>query len=84
MGKPDLFPYAESGATIGVYKEEDIVPATKNALFDEEMKNKLAGARKKFVYEHAYLQDGKASKRVADLIIQLIEKNKDYKGDKIK
>lgn len=79
-GKPDLFPYAESGAAIGVYKEEDLVPAIKNTLFNEEIKTKIAQERKKFVYEHAYLQDGKASKRVADLIIQLIQKNNSLKN----
>lgn len=79
-GKPDIFPYAQSGAAIGVYIEEDLVPAIKNTLFNEEMKKKIAQERKKFVYEHAYLQDGKASKRVADLIIQLIQKNNSLKN----
>lgn len=77
MERPDVFPYAESGAAIGVYRKENLVEAIRNSLFDGEIKSKLAEKRKKFVYEHAYLQDGKASKRVADLIIQLIQKNKE-------
>ena len=80
-GKPDLFPYAESGAAIGVYKEEDLVQAIRDALYNEATRKKLKEARKKFVYEHAYIQDGKASKRVANLIIQLIEDSKRRKNE---
>jgi glycosyltransferase involved in cell wall biosynthesis len=78
-GKPDLMPYAKSGAAIGVYKEEDLVPAIRDALYSEVTRKKLKEARKKFVYEHAYIQDGKASERVANLIIQLMKGNMDYK-----
>lgn len=80
-GKPDLFPYAESGAAIGVYKGEDLVPAISDALYNEAIRKRLAEARKKFVYEYAYLQDGKASKGVADLIIQLIEESRGEKNE---
>lgn len=68
--------YAESGAAIGVYKEEDLVPAIKNALYDENIRKQLAEGRKKFVYEHVYKQDGKASKRVVDLVMQMIKESK--------
>jgi predicted glycosyltransferase len=71
--QPDYVPYAESAAAIGVYKEEDLLPAIRDTLYNEEISKRLADARKKFVYEHAYIQDGKASKRVADLIVQMIE-----------
>ena len=80
-GKPDGFPYAKSGAAIGVYKGEDLVQAIKDALYNEENCKKLTKERKKFVYEHAYIQDGKASKRVANLIIQLIEESKKRKDE---
>jgi predicted glycosyltransferase len=68
MNIPDRMPYAESGAALGVYSAEDIAPAIKKAMYDEEIKKKLETGRKKFVYEQAYLIDGKASRRVADLI----------------
>ena len=51
----------------------DIAPAIKDVLYNKEVLQRLADARKKFVYEHAYIQDGKASERVGDLIIQMIE-----------
>ena len=47
---------------------EDIISAIKDALYNKEVLQRLADARKKFVYEHAYIQDGKASERVVDLI----------------
>ena len=73
LGPKDPLGYAESGAAIGVYKEDDLVHAIENALYNEEVRKKLAKARKKFIYEHAYKQDGKASKRVVDLVMQMIK-----------
>lgn len=77
----DLVPYAKSGASLPVYREEDIAPAIKDALYNEEVRKKLAEARRKFVYEYAYLQDGQASKRVADLIVQMIEESRKAKSE---
>jgi hypothetical protein len=57
---------------------EDIPLAINDALYNGEVLQRLAGARKKFVYEHAYIQDGKATNRVADLIEKMIEEEKKY------
>lgn len=75
-GQPDVMPFASSGATIGVYKEEEIVPTIKAALCDENIRNSLAERRKEFIYKYAYLQDGKAASRVAELVMQLCEKHR--------
>jgi len=80
----DLFgglgsPYVQSGAAISVSKKEDIAPAIKRAIYNEEFGKKLAQARGKFVYDHAYIQDGQASKRVADLIIRMAKEAKKAK-----
>lgn len=75
-GKPDELPYVERSAAIGVYREEDLVPAIKAALYNEEVRAKLAQARKNFVYDYAYLQDGQAAKRVVNLIMQMLEDSK--------
>ena len=71
-----IIPYVESGAALGVYKEEDLIINIKNTLYDKEIKEKLKKAREKFVYEHAYLQDGKATERVCDLIEDMIKNEK--------
>jgi hypothetical protein len=69
-GEPDAMPYVEKGIALGVYKKEDLVSAIKDALYNGKIREKLAEGRDKFVYEFAYVQDGKASERVANLIIQ--------------
>ena len=74
-GREDIQPYAKSGAAIGVYKAEDLVPAVKKTLYEPEMKKQLEKNRKEYVSYHVYLQDGKASKRVADLITQMIKES---------
>ncbi len=71
--RPDPMPYVERGIAIGVYEVADLMQAIKDALYNEEASKRLAEARKKFVYEHAYLQDGRASERVVNLITQMIE-----------
>jgi CDP-glycerol glycerophosphotransferase (TagB/SpsB family) len=73
-GEPDPMPYVEKSVALGVYKKEDLVPTIRKILYDEKIREKLAKQREKFVYEYAYIQDGKASERVANLILDLIEK----------
>jgi hypothetical protein len=68
--------YISSGVALNVTKYEDIVPAIKDALHNDEIVENLADARKVFTYQHTYHRDGKASKRVADLAISMIENNK--------
>lgn len=72
-GKPDPMPYASSGAAIGVYKKEDLIPAMKNVLSDTRTREELANQRRAFVLEHAYKPDGRASRRVAEVIARLIQ-----------
>ena len=73
--------YVSSGIAIEVRKLDELIPAIKDALYNEEVSKRLAEARKNFIYEHAYIQDGKASKRVVDLIIQMIEESKEKKDE---
>ena len=68
--------YVSCGIALEVKNLDELIPAIKDALYNEEVRARLAEARKKFVYQHAYLQDGQASKRVADLIIQMIEESR--------
>jgi glycosyltransferase involved in cell wall biosynthesis len=78
-GKPDVMPYVEKGIALGVYRKEDLIPAIKDALHNREAREKLARCREKFVYEYAYIQDGRASERVADLIKSVITQSKQQK-----
>lgn len=72
----DQAPFDETSGAIIVHKESDLLPALETILCQglSEEKKKTAS---KFVYRHAYLQDGKAAKRIADLIVQMATENKD-------
>ena len=74
-GKPDPMPYVESGVAIGAYKQEDIAPAIEAALDSKNIGHKLAQARKDFIYQHAYIQDGLATERVTELVEQMLGGN---------
>lgn len=74
-GEPDPMPYVESGVAIGAYKQEDIAPAIKDTLHNKGVVGKLAQARKEFVYEHVYIQDGQATRRVTELVEQMLGSN---------
>ncbi len=75
-GKPDLMPYAESGAALGVYQRRALAPAINKALYDPEVRKNLAQSREKFISKYAYRPDGQAAKRVTELITRLIEESK--------
>ncbi len=78
-GLEDPLPYAESGAALGVYLEDDLVPAITKGMYGTDAKKKLTDARKKFVLEQCYKQDGKATERVVELIEQMVQNAKKYK-----
>jgi glycosyltransferase involved in cell wall biosynthesis len=63
-GKPDDTPYVKMGVAIGVYKDNDMVPAIRKVFFDKKIRKKMEEHRKKFVFEI----DGLASKRIAEFI----------------
>jgi len=70
--REDPTPYYKD-VTLRVYREEDLVPAIREALYNEKTREKIKKAGKKFVYQHAYKQDGRATERVADLIEEMIK-----------
>lgn len=71
-GRPDIMPYAESGAAIGVYRQEDVAPAMEKALYERDTKERLREARARFIPEHCYKIDGKASERLVGLITEMM------------
>jgi CDP-glycerol glycerophosphotransferase (TagB/SpsB family) len=69
---PNLNPYIGTDFVINVNKADDLVPAIRDALYDGEVRRKLAEARRRSVCQYAYCQDGKASRRVGHLIEQMV------------
>jgi hypothetical protein len=58
-----------------VYKASDLIPAITAALYDEKTRERIKTEGERFVYDHAYKQDGKATERVASLIEKMIKKS---------
>lgn len=68
--------YTESGAATRVRREEELVQAIQEALYNPQARDEQEQNRQRFISKHVYKPDGQASKRVAELIIQLIESAK--------
>lgn len=69
----DSVGYVSSGAAIGVSSQEGLITAINNCLHNENSLKNFRDARKKFIYENNYLQDGKASERLVNLILNMIK-----------
>ena len=65
--------YTEEGVALEVQEPDEIVLKIKQILYDKETREKLMKNRKKFVHDYAYVQDGKASERIAQSIIEMVE-----------
>ena len=71
-GLPDPIPFAESKVAIGVYHESDIEKAIRNGLYSCPIKPE---DRERFVFEQAFLTDGKATERVVTSIEQMVREH---------
>jgi len=70
-GSEDPMPYAENGAAIGVYKEEELLPAIKAVINNDDNNDKINEIIKKsknFLYDRCHVIDGNASQRIVELI----------------
>lgn len=70
---PDSYPYAQSGAALGVYREEEMVAAIDKIINEPKLQEEMAVKRKKFISEHVYKTDRKVTDRIIDLIIDMIK-----------
>lgn len=66
------FPYAKSGATIGVFDAVDLLPAINDVFTNEHVRRKLAENRKNFLSNHIFKTDGLASDRIVKLISGIV------------
>jgi CDP-glycerol glycerophosphotransferase (TagB/SpsB family) len=70
-GVDDPAPYLKEGIAIIVYKQEDILPTIKMILEDQETQLRLKNNQSKILEHLLYKIDGKAAKRVAELMEKL-------------
>ena len=68
----NLSPFNEAGGAIVVRKKEDLLPALK-VLLSQGLDAAMKQNADKYVYQQAYVQDGKAANRIANLIIQMVK-----------
>lgn len=71
-----VVPYIESGAAIGIDKQDALTSAIEKALYDEPTRQALAEAQRRYIADSGCWQDGQASQIVADLIIQMIAESR--------
>ena len=75
-GEKDPYPYAGSGAAIGVYRQKDLLPAVYAALEDQKTRRRLDQGRREFVQDHLHGADGRASERIVQLVARLMSPRK--------
>ena len=71
----DHFGFISSGAAFVVKNIDDLASAIQSALYDEERNIGLRENRDRFVHDNAYLVDGNASRRVADVIEDVVSQS---------
>jgi hypothetical protein len=80
IGKPVPPQYVDTGAAVYIDKEDKLKPAIESILYDREAQQRLSAARHRFLSDNGYRLDGQASKRVADLVVSMIEESKNKKA----
>lgn len=65
--------YAREGAAIECTEPDDVGKTIKDLLYNQDVLDRLQDGRKKFIKQIAYKLDGKAYKRVANIVHEMIE-----------
>jgi len=64
----DQYPFAEEGAAVGVYAEEQMLPTLRRLLTDAELQAQLKDDQRAFLDRHLGVRDGRATERIATRI----------------
>jgi UDP-N-acetylglucosamine 2-epimerase len=67
--------YVKEGVAIEAKSEKGLVESVKKVLYDKKTKENLTKNRKKYVFNHNYKIDGKASERIVKIITNTIRGN---------
>jgi len=78
MEKPPV-DYASEGAAIRTRTEQELRDTIKELLENEQARHELAKNRDTFIYKYAYIQDGKSTERVCDLIEDMSKSRRNRK-----
>ena len=66
--------YVRPGVALGVEDSESLVEALRGIFYDKRVRERLEVAREKFVFERTFIQDGRASQRLVELLISLMNR----------
>lgn len=69
--------YVSNGVALEVKDLKKFATTIGRVLYDDKVIKQLSKCRDEFVYNYAYLKDGKASERIADSIVKIIESKND-------
>lgn len=70
-GSQDIYPYVTGGAAIGVYRQEDFLPAIDDILDNQQTRDRLAKGRQQFIQDHLNSVDGHSAERIIELVEQI-------------
>jgi glycosyltransferase involved in cell wall biosynthesis len=70
-GSQDIYPYVTAGAAIGVYRQEDLLPAIDDILDNQQTRDRLAQGRQQFIQDHLNSMDGHSAERIIELVEQI-------------
>ena len=73
--KPDETSFVNSGAALGVYNANEISHTINKIFKNSDILKNLKFNSSKFVYNHAYKIDGLASKRISEMIENMMKRN---------
>lgn len=72
-GRPDAFPYVQSGVAIGAYDAFAVQPVIRAALFDPVTRQQMAASRPGFLCRYAFRGNVSATDQVVDLALGLAQ-----------
>ena len=72
--------YSKEGGAVGVENPEALKDIIYKALYDEKFKERMSIGRNKFLQKYCFNEDGGATERAADLVMQVMEKSQRKKN----
>ncbi|MFH1308561.1 MAG: CDP-glycerol glycerophosphotransferase family protein [Patescibacteria group bacterium] len=68
LGDDSYIDYSKDNVGFRILKEEDFLPTLRKVLYDEEFKKEFLEAKEKFIANYNYKLDGKATKRILEIL----------------
>ena len=72
--------FSQEGGAVGVEDPETLTDMIHKVLYDEKFKEKMSINRNEFLQKYTFNEDGRATERAANLVMQVMEESKSEKG----